>query len=173
MANEGKIFPDTYCQVQHQMLVTGLQLAILCAFDGRQGKILEINRDQDFIDEMLEGELKFLKSLDTDTPPPEEKAKKIEVSSHEQATLFNWIEASKQLKALERQEKELRETLLSLASDEKVVLLYEGHPIVKMTKVTRDGSVDWKAFCKDSGLDLGASEEYRKKPVSYYQLKAM
>lgn len=174
MASEGRVFPDTYCQVQHQLLVTGFDDAILCCFNGIEGKILEIKKDQDFIDEMLLGELQFLKYLDKDTPPPVENAKKIEVSPFQQSALFNWMEVSKQLKELEKQEKELRNSLISMASSEdKVVLLYEGHPIVKLSKIVREGAVDWKTFCKDNGLTLEESEKYRKKPVSYYQLKVV
>jgi len=33
MASEGNVYPDTYCQVQHQLLVADLQDALLCCFE--------------------------------------------------------------------------------------------------------------------------------------------
>lgn len=173
MASSEMIFPDVYCQIQHQLLVTELEDALLCCFDGIKGKILEVKKDHDFIEEMLEGEVKFLKSLEDNISPEEENIKKIEIPDFEQRNLYEWITISKQLKDLEKKEKELRGNLTSLSSDDKVVLLCDGHPMIKMTKITREGSVDWKSFCKDHGLDLEKSENYRKKSTSYHQLKAM
>lgn len=64
--------PEEYiCQVQHQMLVTGLTQVDLLVFDGVQGIIYPIVRDQEYIERLLAKELEFYSWLENDTPPTE------------------------------------------------------------------------------------------------------
>lgn len=56
-------------QLQHQIFMAGLDFAYYYSFDGDKGKILEVKRDQAFIEKMIEEELKFWHCLQKLTPP--------------------------------------------------------------------------------------------------------
>jgi putative phage-type endonuclease len=69
MAREGLI-PDYYtCQMQHQMFVAELDSCFYFCFDGKEGICLEVKREQDFIDKMLEEEIKFWHCVTSFTQP--------------------------------------------------------------------------------------------------------
>lgn len=69
LAVKGKIPKYHLCQIQHQLACTGLDFAYLFSFDGTKGIILEVKRDQEFIEKMIEKELEFWNCLQTLTPP--------------------------------------------------------------------------------------------------------
>lgn len=69
LALKGKIPKHYRAQIQHQLCCTGLDYAFYFSFDGSKGKILEVKRDQDFIDEMIEKEFEFWNCLKNLTPP--------------------------------------------------------------------------------------------------------
>lgn len=59
-----KKVPHKYkAQLQHQMHVAGIEFAYYFSFDGEKGIIIEVKRDQYFIDIMLEKEFAFWQSL--------------------------------------------------------------------------------------------------------------
>ena len=56
--------PDKYIpQLQHQMFVAELDLTYYYSFDGEEGVILMVERDEEYIKEMLEKEFDFWKCL--------------------------------------------------------------------------------------------------------------
>jgi putative phage-type endonuclease len=69
-AEVNKMVPDKYMpQLQHQMHVAGLDKCFYYSFDGEKGIILEVKRDQDFIEKMIAKEFEFWQCLQTLTPP--------------------------------------------------------------------------------------------------------
>jgi putative phage-type endonuclease len=65
-----KEIPDKYYpQLQHQLMVTGLDGMYYFSFDGKEGATIEVARDQKYIDEMFEEEKKFWNLVETNTPP--------------------------------------------------------------------------------------------------------
>ncbi len=63
LALKGEI-PQYYnAQLQHQISVSGLDFSYYYSFDGQNGVILEVKRDQAFIDIMLEKEFEFWQLL--------------------------------------------------------------------------------------------------------------
>lgn len=64
IAKKGKIPPYYYPQVQHQMVVTGLDMCYYFSFDGdKEGIIIEVVRDNEFIEMMIEKEKEFYKTM--------------------------------------------------------------------------------------------------------------
>ncbi len=58
------IIPEKYkAQLQHQMLVSGLKDMFYYSFDGEKGVIVEVKRDDAFIEIMIEKEKEFWNSL--------------------------------------------------------------------------------------------------------------
>ena len=73
-----------------------------------------------------------------------------------------WKEVTKAIKTLEAEEKELRQALISLADRSSVV----GGGI-RLSKVIRRGSVDYKSVPNLIGVDL---EQYRKEPIETFRI---
>lgn len=64
--------PDYYqCQVQHQLAITGKQVAdVAVLIRGQEFRIYRIERDDELIRELIELEREFWQFVETDTPPP-------------------------------------------------------------------------------------------------------
>jgi putative phage-type endonuclease len=69
LALKGKLPRHYKAQIQHQLECTGLDCAYYYSFDGEAGVIIEVPRDQEFIEIMLEKEREFWNCLQTFTPP--------------------------------------------------------------------------------------------------------
>ena len=64
------IVPPKYLpQLQHQLAVTGLDMIYYYSYDGQNNACIEVQRDQAYIDKLIEEELKFYKCMVTCTPP--------------------------------------------------------------------------------------------------------
>ena len=62
--------PKKYeAQLQHQIACTGLDSCFYYSFDGEKGIIIEVKRDQAFIDNLVEKEFEFWQCLQNLTPP--------------------------------------------------------------------------------------------------------
>lgn len=69
LALKGKIPRHYEAQIQHQLCCTNLDFAYYYSFDGLDGVIIKVKRDQNFIDILLEKEKEFWHCLQTFTPP--------------------------------------------------------------------------------------------------------
>lgn len=63
LALNGKIPPKYYPQLQHQMFVSSLFVVFYYSFDGEKGVILEVKRDQEYIEKMIEKQKNFWNDL--------------------------------------------------------------------------------------------------------------
>jgi putative phage-type endonuclease len=69
LALNGEV-PQKYLpQIYHQIHVAGLEMAYYYSFDGTSGIILEVPRDDEFIEKMIAKEFEFWQCLQTLTPP--------------------------------------------------------------------------------------------------------
>jgi putative phage-type endonuclease len=62
-AREGKIPPKYIPQLQHQIFVCELQMIYYFSFDGEEGVILEVKRDDEYIAKLIDKEKEFWHSL--------------------------------------------------------------------------------------------------------------
>lgn len=69
LALQGKIPEKYYAQLQHQMCVMDLNEIYYVSFDGLSGPILQVKRDQNYIDLLLEKEINFVNCIESFTPP--------------------------------------------------------------------------------------------------------
>jgi putative phage-type endonuclease len=60
---------DVLCQVQWQLFVTGWDVADVVALVGRSPRVVEVPRDQTFIDNLYRLAVEFQGDVDSDTPP--------------------------------------------------------------------------------------------------------
>lgn len=151
--------PEKYvAQVQHQLNVTGLELAHYWSFDGQQGVLVEVPRNDNFIAAMEAAEIEFWqKVLEKDPPPLSDKD--IKNVRDEQLTFLvqQWREA--------KAAKDGAEAILDRCRDMVEKRMQEvGHPRVecnglRVTNYWRKGNVDYAKIPQLKGLNLDA---YRK-----------
>lgn len=61
MAKKGKIHDYYYAQIQHQLACTELEFSYYFSYDGVENHLLKIDRDNEYIRDMLEKEFEFYK----------------------------------------------------------------------------------------------------------------
>jgi putative phage-type endonuclease len=160
LALKGKIPKYYYSQLQHQLAVTALPMIYYFSFDGEKGVIIEVSRDESYIQKLIEEEKEFYQWVVTLCPPPQpyvERSDPIWLNTEKK-----WQGVTSQIKWLESQEAELREELIQLSGG----LNIKGAGI-KLSKEVRKGSVDYKLIPELANVDL---EKYRKGPVECWKI---
>ena len=152
------IAPEHYrLQVQHQLMVSGANLAHLWVFNGRDGLRIAISPDPVTFQNIRDAWDVFQLYLDADNPPP----------LTEQDTLFReddgWKGAAEQFIKLKAQAEEVAKE----ADDAKAKLIElcqhsrESGCGVMVTRYWKQGSIDYKSIPELGALNL---ETYRGKP---------
>lgn len=166
LAKEGKVPREYYPQLQHQMSVCNLPMAYYFSFDGKDGVVIEVDRDDEYIEDMLKREWRFWDCVQRLEAPP--LCDQDYVHKNDTA----WIRAADEWKAcheeldlLRRKEEHLRAKLITLANKSNS----QGAG-VRLSKVLRKGNIDYGAIPNLAGVDL---EFYRKKPVEYWKLSSI
>lgn len=159
----GSISDNHYCQLQHQLEVTGLEKCFYFFFDGQDGYPLEIYRDNSYIAKLNEAEKSFFEGLQ-DFIPPEMGAK--DYSSHQTPERIKlaqqWLEANKMASEWEKREKELREALIAECEGRNTI-----GGGVKIMVSARAGAIDYKSIPELGELNL---ELYRKAPTKFFRV---
>ena len=137
-------------QVQHQLMVSGADLAHLWVFDGSKGILHAIERDADAMERIQAGWDAFEQYLTADTPPPlsvADTAVRNDQAWADAAAAYTLAkrEADAQAERLEA----ARQALVALAQHPK-----EQGAGVSVTRFWRQGNVDYKKVPQLQGLDL-------------------
>jgi len=162
-AKNGDI-PDYYmCQMQHQMECSNVDHAMYVAFDGQTGIVMEVKRNQDFINMMIEKERAFYDCLIQFNPP------EMDTKDYKTRCDKEWLDiadqykiAYQELEMAEKREHELKQKLIHLAGSQNSM----GSGI-KLSKVPRRGAVEYSKIPNLNGVNL---DEYRKSPIEYWKL---
>ncbi len=158
----GQVPAQYELQVQHQLLVSGAALAHLWVFDGTQGLLLPIERDDGAMDRIRAGWDQFQTFLDSDTPPPLTDADTVQRSdSAWTAAAQAFAEAKRATDAADAALAKARDELVSLAQHPR-----EQGSGVSVTRYWKAGNVDYKKVPALKDVDLGlyrgkAREEVR------------
>jgi predicted phage-related endonuclease len=147
--------PKYLPQLQHQLAVTGLDMIYYYSYDGQNNACIEVQRDQEYIDKLIEEELKFYKCMVTCTPP-ELSERDYNIRNDEKwkhATAY-WKRSQETLKDAEFHEKKAREQMIAISESRNS----KGFG-VKVQKIMRQGCVDYSAIPALEGIDLN---QYRK-----------
>jgi putative phage-type endonuclease len=156
MAKDGKIPSYYYCQLQHQLCVTNLDRAYYFSFNGEEGAVVEIQKNDQYIEDLLKEELEFLKLIMTKQEPYNCYVSKVDTEWEKLAQEY------RALVSLEERKEQLKKQLIELSSG----FNSEGFG-VKVTKRQRAGNIDYKSIPELNGLDL---EKYRKHDISYFEV---
>lgn len=163
IAISGKIPEKYYPQLQHQIEVCGIDMAYYFSFDGDDGIILEIYRDEKYIKTMLEKEKEFFFCMENFIAPQtnerDYQSKTDDLTSYLGARL---LDVKEKIKKLEKEESELMQDLI-LRCEAKNTL---GRNF-KLTKTYRKGSVDYSSIPCLKEIDL---ENYRKQSTEVWRV---
>ena len=148
-------------QVQHQLMVSGADLAHLWVFDGSKGILLAIERDADAMERIQAGWDGFQQYLDADTPPPLTETDT--VVRHDQG----WAEAAA---AYTRAKRDADAQTERLEAARQALVALAQHPReqgagVSVTRFWKQGNVDYKKVPQLQGLDLGPYRGKAKQEV--------
>lgn len=163
-ALDGHVPDKYYPQIQHQLSVTELEMAYYFSFDGTEGVVIEVPRDDKYIDKMLKAEWAFYECMETLTPPGLEDMDYEEKTDEDWSYVASeWLKAKQALDDAERKEDQLRSMLITMAKGRNSV-----GGGVKLSSVYRRGSVDYSKIPELRDVDL---DSYRKKSSLSWYLK--
>ena len=147
--------PEHYrWQVQHQLMVSGAQLAHVFVFDGKEGLLLEVTPQPQCWTLIQQAWDEFMQYLETDTPPPLTERDTLERSDEAwQSAAKAYLEAKRTAEAASAQLEAAKAALVALTS----------HPSetgcgVIVTRYWKAGTIDYKKIPELKEVDV---EEYR------------
>ena len=137
-------------QVQHQLMVSGANLAHLWVFDGSKGILLAIQRDATVMERIRAGWDEFQQYLAGDIPPPLTEADTVMRHDAAWATAAAaYTQVKRDANALAERLEAARQALVALAQHPK-----EQGAGVSVTRFWKQGNVDYKKVPQLQGLDL-------------------
>ncbi len=159
--------PEKYIpQLQHQLEVCELEMGYYFSFDGKKGALVKIFRNDNYIKKMIEKEQQFWECMQSCIAPEMIEADYDHRSDDVWgATAREWGQITEQMKSLEIKEKQLRETIISMAQKRNAM----GRGI-RVTKTIRKGNIEYSSIPELQTVDL---EKYRKKPVESYRITSI
>ncbi|MFP3859260.1 MAG: YqaJ viral recombinase family protein [Bacteroidales bacterium] len=144
-----------YPQLQHQMEVIGYDKMFYVSFDGSEGNIIEVEKDEEYVKNLIEKEEEFWNFIKQGCKDMEEDEE--------------WKAHCQRLKEVRSTLKELKEEESFLIS--QFVLFADGVPAtghgVTLQRKTRKGAVDYKKALSGIDIDL---ESYRKPNTQYWSV---
>lgn len=153
--------PEYYMpQLQHQLACLGLDVIWYYSFDGTSGVALKVQRDDEFIERMIEMELAFWEKVLLREPPEMTHKDYEDRSSAKRVAYRDRLNTIKQLRAeLDEEEKAIKNDLIADANGRST----SGSGLL-LTKSYPKGRVDYSSIPELEDVDL---EQYRKpsKPV--------
>lgn len=166
LAISGKIPDYYYPQLQHQMYVTGLQFNYYYSFDGIDGVVVKVERDEEYIQKMLIEEEKFYECIMSKTPPKTPEDSYIERSDELWNIYANqWKEVTQQMKDLEKLEKELRNEIIYLSGE-----LNSKGAGISLCQIQRKGNVDYSKIPELKNVNL---DDYRKDSINTWRISCL
>lgn len=165
MAKDKKIDDHYYSQIQHQLSVCGLNEALFFSFNGKEGVVMQVKREQGYIDNLVEKEEEFWKRLVSQEAPPLSDKDYKDMTEDElwRATAKQWLNIKDEIESYEKIEEKLRAQLIALADQRNAI----GSGI-RLTKSLTKGAVDYDSIPELKDID---KEQYRKKPFTKWTLR--
>jgi putative phage-type endonuclease len=163
IAVSGQVPEKYFPQLQHQIEVCGVEFAFYFSFDGEDGILLKVYRDDKYIKNLISKEEQFYEYMQELVSPPLTQKDYQEInSSHWNSVTDEWKSISSQISRLEEREKTLRETIISMCQDKNS----KGNGI-NVSKSLRRGLVDYKKIPEISHVNL---DFYRKEPIICWKI---
>lgn len=160
---EGKI-PDYYnAQMQFQFYISGANHGYYLSCWGEDKIYWLVNRDQKYIDWMVPKILDFRNRLIDFFPPEAIDRDTVHINDLSLSVKAErYIELDLLIGELERERDDIRKELIEGCDHPRSVI----GPI-KIVKVVREGTVNWKDIPALQGVDIS---QYRRRPIESYRL---
>lgn len=153
MATRGEATEGDYAQIQHQMMVSGAEIAHLWIWDGQEGKLVVILPNPDYWGEIKTSWDKFWSTL----------------AAREDA---EWVDVAGRYKMALRAASDAEEALAVARRELEALVVgdYARGEGVEVKRVTRRGAVDWMAVQREhlGGINVDA---YRKPSISFFDVR--
>lgn len=143
--------PDKYLpQLQHQLLCSDLKMAFYFSYDGANGVIVEVKRDDDYIEKMINEEKKFYNCMVSFDPPDlTERDYNLMQDEKWKETAQEYMKIKKDLSLMEQKEKQLKQTLIDMSGRSNAM-----GAGIKLSKVMRKGTVNYASIPLLKNIDL-------------------
>lgn len=165
-ALEGRIPEKYYPQLQHQLACININQLHYFSFREGKGVLIEVQRDEAYIESLYQKEGTFWDKVMTLTAPELTERDYQQMEDPEwKEVAARWAKRQQLLKALAEEDKADRALLVKLAGDASAI----GHG-VRVSKIVRKGNVDYKAIPELIGVNL---DQYRKKPIESWRIEAV
>lgn len=162
IALSGKIPNHYYPQLQHQIYVTGFSGCYYFSFDGIDGVAVFVERDDEYIDELIKKEKEFYECLINRTPPfQNDYIQRNDKEWEEYAQ--KWKQLTDSIKFLEKEEELMRKHLIDLGGSSSHV---KGGGI-SLCQITRKGMIDYSRIPELKTVDI---EKYRKESTTNWRI---
>ncbi len=166
MAKEGKIPQYYQDQIQHQLLVTGVEKAYYYSFDGVNGEgiTLEVLPDPEFRKIFIPKAKEFWKCIAFMEPPPLQDLDYKDMSADPRWQTYSekYCQTVQMIKDLEELKEKYREELLRICGDNSCI----GNGLKAIKTITR-GRINYEDIPEIKDVDLN---KYRKPPTTTWKL---
>lgn len=163
LAKSGVIPEKYYPQLQHQLEVIGHNRLHYFSYRDGDVALIEVERDNHYITDLLQKEKEFWDYVKTTTAPPLDDRDYVEHLEDEWVTLSSeWSQIYEDMTKLKEKEKVLREELIRLAANKNS----RGGGI-RLQKVMRKGAYDMKAIQLVVDVDI---ENFRKESSESWRI---
>ena len=162
LAKEGKVPDYYYSQLQHQMAVKSLSFIWYLSYveDHNDCELFEVQRDDKFIENLIQKEKEFFNYIENDIPYPSKYRK---VDDPDGIKIIAQLkDVISQLKWLEGCKEDLKNQLINMYEGENC----EGEGI-KLSKIVSKGRIIYDDIPELKGIDL---EPYRSKPTQFWKI---
>lgn len=162
IAANGDIPEKYYPQLQHQLATIGLNELHYFSYSENGYHLIEVPRDEKYIENLYKIEEAFWNNLKTfESPALTDRDYKEKNDPVWEEHAKNWVSVNSQIKELKFKEKECRDLLINLSEDRNCC-----GAGIKLQKILRKGSVDYKSVPVLEGIDL---EQYRNPPITSWR----
>ena len=160
----GKVPRYYFAQVQHQLAVTGLDMAYFYSYYDGEGILIEVKRDDEYIRDLITAEKEFIQSILDGIPPKPSDKDYVENDSLEWIRVASeFKDVKEQIKSLQEKENALKDNLISMANEK----LTRGSGVT-VYKVVRKGTVDIKLLESSTLINV---DDYRKPETTSWAVR--
>lgn len=158
--------PHYLPQVQHQLFCIEAKMMLYMSFDGVQGKIIEVKRDDAYIEKLIEAERDFWHCVTSFTEPELSERDYIVRDDNEyRDKLMIYLNNRQNKQKWQELEDRSKEELIAMTSRNTQCMG------VKIAQRARQGAVDYKTMTKDLDIGNDVITRYKKQPVKYWEIK--
>ena len=162
VAKRGNVPPKYFPQLQHQIEVAGVDSMYYMSYrHDLDYEIIEVKRDQAYIDRMLDELKKFWNLIETFTPPEDPYVDLSENAEWQQQEQL-YIDACNQIQALELLKKELKDKMVEIGQRKPC----KGK-LVKLNRVYSKGRIEYSRIPEIAIIDL---EKYRTPAIEFFRI---